>query len=1430
MSLPGLLGFWGSRDPSPNVPTQEEEAAAREQQPQQPPPPLEVEDFDHHQVGTDQHLWTQYLARVKPDITPSDPSFQAQLQSFHTALQHAPIASVLQTHFAAYDVWRFLQGCLPRKQYPVARARQDRDTAAYKALMTSHPDFAAAPGRDTLAFKCTMMYFGLPVQPMLFADASKGLSSSSSSSLFSAMGSSSLFALEEDEDEAGDGENVFFVPEEMRPLKYLNYYDRRGHGSENAHSMFISTAKSDPFQSFRILMSIVSPDKACELFYTIPMTLRGGDASESVVGDNDDQDSAMHDHDLFSSSEGNSLDGSETTRSPVPSDTDDPPLRGGNEKNSSNVRKAKGELALWGLSGRTIANFSHGLGSFFWAIDRLLGLRSRGGGDENDAAASGGTKGITVSILGHPQGQRIPCTVLWDGLCMLGNRRRETVFLEKLGLALEQVIDGSDFDNMEWEICVSQMSMDKYFKDSQADVSYRPCLQSNQVALFSLSQDQEGALAYLFMPTNVNAETAENHYQGWFKSLWRILSTPDPKAEKSYPLGSSAVQPPQSRLVRITERGVDKTSGTEYFHSDVGPPREVWEWLVDAYHTRGQREFVMEMLPTPVESKEGSLVHIPGYFRGADEKTEYKTIMDLFQVALESVPQQDRPSLEALRIRPLGSSGFLDMEGACVLCQGEEGRGFDPEYDPSSQQKLEMWLGHGYTLHVQPQWLDYQVKLLVSDGTPLLDHQGRAITLTFNHSEPWPRILARVRESYYARVSSFSKDVAIIRVDQRVVGSNDIKHKNRTRWDLEAVDTPEASKSWIDFVQSLTTKQVTFQIIPKIALSKQELSNTAPFSLREQQPDNFYWGCHDHPDDVVALYEEDDPEATAAAQHHHTHTAFAPGARHVPERDVDFQRRTIGWEDPRLQTLGRNDLDLDSQGLPARGSGLDDFQRGRIFREWSYGHPLSIHMDGQYPEIPVNAPPLEPLLKVPGPDGGVSDSVPMMSTQLMTATEQRRLQEAFFKVRSLALHRVQECPFPGCWKYFPVDEEGTKKFQAHIKNVHVGKQCPFCPDILLDSWAPWQIAQHFTTKHIDEFSHKGDLRRDLTVPIHSKGLVHSREEQFTFCPRCGRNHSILDAKADRAQHDNLCYPGNSSDAASTKYCVNCGKGYTPSDGLFPHQAHEQECKAAPEQREEAMHCQDCGLPTHEFSRRYAHKHVLFCKGADCNRANWCPWCGIDLALTSRVECYAHLDTCAEKPYTGKNPICTSTGEPLNSPRDTAEIRRRAQHFQPMSQQFVRIEVPKMCPIRACTEDLSVLNAGGLFKHFYGEHAEATNGMKFCPICHLDFQARGWAHLDEKTRHLDDHMERREERILGDLQVSRAKDRGDPGLQEGLQRRDVGDDDDQFAQLVATEEQLAQARDAIIELQRDRKNQQREIERQSWPEEEEPRRSQRTGRW
>lgn len=230
MSLLDLFRRWGATGDDADP----QQSGEEQQQPQQPEHyehgdmDFDFQDDDDDQqfppTRTDEQIWTEYLARIKPDITPDDPAFQSQLAIFQAAFRQDAIESVLQEHFAEYDVWRFLQGHVSIKKFPEVRAQQDRDTAAWQQLM-ARPPWSTAPARASLAFKCTMMYFGLPVQPMQFKDEL----ARSRARLLGGLPGGGV-------EDGWDGEIATFVPEEMRPLRFLNHYARPGYGKDSSHS------------------------------------------------------------------------------------------------------------------------------------------------------------------------------------------------------------------------------------------------------------------------------------------------------------------------------------------------------------------------------------------------------------------------------------------------------------------------------------------------------------------------------------------------------------------------------------------------------------------------------------------------------------------------------------------------------------------------------------------------------------------------------------------------------------------------------------------------------------------------------------------------------------------------------------------------------------------------------------------------------------------------------------------------------------------------------------------------------------------------------------------------------------------------------------------------------------------------------------------
>lgn len=505
---------------------------------------------------------------------------------------------------------------------------------------------------------------------------------------------------------------------------------------------------------------------------------------------------------------------------------------------------------------------------------------------------------------------------------------------------------------------------------------------------------------------------------------------------------------------------------------------------------------------------------------------------------------------------------------------------------------------------------------------------------------------------------------------------------------------------------------------------------------------HFYWGCHNQTDDVIAFQEADGPQ---------------------------------------LQTVRDRPLQLNPMGRPVNGVQLDDFAKGKAFREWSYAHPLSIHMQGQHPSIPINAPPLETILKTPGLNGLAAGSVPVMSTQVLTPTEQRHLQETVFELRSLALNRAQPCPFRPCRKHFAIDDEGRQHFRDHIQSTHIDKKCPLCDDKMFGYYDERTKQQHFYEKHVYYFSHKDDLHLNTVFEVQSKELTHERESKWNFCARCGRDHIQLNVNGDRAQHDNICFPGVTEEDARSQYCVDCGGN---TSGSAKHV-----CSLDPtaDPNTKPVHCKKCALPTHKLARSYAEKHLARCRGSHTDTAHWCPWCGQNLTIYSRTQSYKHLDECSYKPPSGEGPVNTTTGEASESPNDGRETRYWEKQFH-----FIRdgarniIQVPKECRVKGCTKkNLQELHADALLDHYSSDtHSDATNRLRFCPICNIDFVRREWVKKQQKVDHFKDHIEERERRITLDLEIAQANNKLDAEILAKLNLRN----EDEFVSKTKTDSQ------------------------------------------
>lgn len=176
----------------------------------------------------DAEKWAASRRRWNLAIKPDAPEFVQQKAVFEEALDPGSgrsIEDTLKEHFSNYEAHKF-SGWADRTREPDLYRQQKRDAEAYNTLLTRPPWDREAP-RAFLAFKMTMLYFGFSVEPMKMND------------FFRLPSGSGLFGLDDDQGDGDLDDQRTFVPEEMRPLRFLNRYDKRCYGADNGHSELV---------------------------------------------------------------------------------------------------------------------------------------------------------------------------------------------------------------------------------------------------------------------------------------------------------------------------------------------------------------------------------------------------------------------------------------------------------------------------------------------------------------------------------------------------------------------------------------------------------------------------------------------------------------------------------------------------------------------------------------------------------------------------------------------------------------------------------------------------------------------------------------------------------------------------------------------------------------------------------------------------------------------------------------------------------------------------------------------------------------------------------------------------------------------------------------------------------------------------------------
>ncbi|KAF9869668.1 hypothetical protein CkaCkLH20_12855 [Colletotrichum karsti] len=445
-------------------------------------------------------------------------------------------------------------------------------------------------------------------------------------------------------------------------------------------------------------------------------------------------------------------------------------------------------------------------------------------------------------------------------------------------------------------------------------------------------------------------------------------------------------------------------------------------------------------------------------------------------------------------------------------------------------------------------------------------------------------------------------------------------------------------------------------------------------------------------------------------------------------------------------------------------------------RERTWAQQPGIFDKGVYnPAIPINAPAVEQIMRTGG------TRVPMVSKAVLTSTEQRQLQSDLWTMRGMVLDRLSRCPYEGCRYAYRLDQE--EEFLKHLEGSHVGDRCPWCSEQLFQHWSWKQKEDHFKTKHEDVFRKVLDMpqptpsakRQQLSgqaaveraQDILSAATIaervrppvgpppkpspptkaNSKESEYRFCDRCGRDHQTLSGKTERDHHDRCCVP-LAEGAGRCTFCETCGDNVWNSlsdrDELAPYDDYPHRCRGTSHAGK--PYCVKCGLSLKKLPDDAIDRHREHCGGFFGDVGCFCPYCQksfVQDGVQKHVEeIRKHITDCtAKKPpnitpfdiypesyWNGRDQPSDSLflGEQASNeltnfsrPRGPSRYLSHPLAWHDKPGPHPCQDPPSECTAYGCREPLFGLTPSEVLAHFETKHYGIP--LPRCPLCHLSFQ-------------------------------------------------------------------------------------------------------------
>ncbi|TKW56661.1 hypothetical protein CTA1_13118 [Colletotrichum tanaceti] len=471
-----------------------------------------------------------------------------------------------------------------------------------------------------------------------------------------------------------------------------------------------------------------------------------------------------------------------------------------------------------------------------------------------------------------------------------------------------------------------------------------------------------------------------------------------------------------------------------------------------------------------------------------------------------------------------------------------------------------------------------------------------------------------------------------------------------------------------------------------------------------------------------------------------------------------------------------------AQTRPRETSRVNSKAPEEDLRKRSWATQPSIYDKGIYhPSFPINAPPAESILRTGG------SRVPMITKNVLTATEQHEMQGILWNTRNLVLDRICKCPYQGCNVTYRVDEE--QELVKHLEEKHAGQKCPWCDIQLFHFWSGKQKEEHYKSAHAEQLRKileqppKRSSRPQtvqpsttgrplkhaapLTPPLSSFKIMErtrfpagplprpgpppkasEKEADYRYCDRCGRDHVQLSSRTEREHHDRVCVP-LAEGAGLCTFCEVCGhrewKTEQDAKELAPYDEHPHKCRGTVHQNK--PHCTKCGLSLKKMTDEAIDRHRTYCAGYYGTMGCFCPYCQHHFVEDKRQKpidsIKKHISECNKRDPTKATPyeIYPETywedkdvlADPLYVGQDasTALVRKQRRPNEPTrylgyplmwhekTGPIPRQDPPSECKLPGCREPLFGLTPSEILGHFETNHGGQP--QRKCPICHLSFK-------------------------------------------------------------------------------------------------------------